>query len=630
MALPGVRLNVTDGNLGLVETAPDKPIVIGPALGAVPGIYTYSQPKQVVDELLRGTAVTCASHILDVADGSVDVLVTAASVAGVIGSVTQIGTGPAVTAAVTALDATYAVQIDDPAGTPVYVDKTDAFASSTAADVNPFPATEAIGDQFAIGFTAPFNSISITISTAGTVGTLAWKFWNGTAWTTVSGLTDGTTGLTAVPGTYTVTFTMPTTWQTKSINGSGPLYFLVAEVATTYTIDPVLSQGRINNIGPHELCDVVVTCELGGALGTGTYSYSLDGGETSSATRILPSGGTFDVPDTGITLTFNAGTYVAGTTYSFPTTPRTFNSADLDAARTAMLAVNTRWKFAVYAGVASAADAATLASAVIGHMDDLADDFRLMRALMYAGTGTDAAVNAAFVAVEDLRLALFHSTERVTVANPIEGWRKPFLPTVYNAAAMAAAFTRGTNIGWVGAGAPPNGGRKPRVTEITFDEFKEGEQLHDKKINATRTFVGKTGFYFVNGLLKCPAGSDFRYLHWGLAFDLACETAVDAVLPYTNANLQILTDGSGKIRPEVAAKINKQVNAALRAAVLEPLTEQGTPGFFSDVEYKVDETYNILANSKFRGDLRCVPLANTEQAEINAGLTTSIGDAEAA
>jgi hypothetical protein len=210
------------------------------------------------------------------------------------------------------------------------------------------------------------------------------------------------------------------------------------------------------------------------------------------------------------------------------------------------------------------------------------------------------------------------------VRNPIEGWRNPFLPTVYNGAAMQTAFTRGTNIGWVGVGTPPTGGRKPRVSAVSFDERKNGESYHAAKINAPTSLIGRAGFYFTNGLLASPAGSDFRYIHWGLAFDLACETVVDALLPYINASLRVNPNGSGTILPLEAARINKQVNAALRAAVLEPLTEQGFAGFFSAAEFKVDETYNILLNKKLRGDLRCVPLANTEQVEITAGLAASL------
>jgi hypothetical protein len=54
----------------------------------------------------------------------------------------------------------------------------------------------------------------------------------------------------------------------------------------------------------------------GGALGTMAFEYSLDGGNTWTAPVASVSGGIFIVPNTGITVTFAAGTYVANDTYT--------------------------------------------------------------------------------------------------------------------------------------------------------------------------------------------------------------------------------------------------------------------------------------------------------------------------
>ncbi len=140
--------------------------------------------------------------------------------------------------------ATEVWQIDDPAGAPVFVSELADFNSFALADVDPWVAVEAGGDQFAIGHTGPFNKLVIRTSTAGVGGTLAWKYWNGSAWAAVTGLVDGTVGLTAL-GQNTVTFTMPTDWVARTLNGGASLYFLVAEVATLYAPNPVISHGEI-------------------------------------------------------------------------------------------------------------------------------------------------------------------------------------------------------------------------------------------------------------------------------------------------------------------------------------------------------------------------------------------------
>lgn len=78
------------------------------------------------------------------------------------------------------------------------------------------PAT---GDYFAIGWSSPFDSATITVSVAfvGTSG-LLWQYWDGSAWTALPDLVDGTSGLTAV-GTFVVGWTVPSDWAQNSVDG---------------------------------------------------------------------------------------------------------------------------------------------------------------------------------------------------------------------------------------------------------------------------------------------------------------------------------------------------------------------------------------------------------------------------
>lgn len=154
-------------------------------------------------------------------------------------------TSPQTLTPITLAAASAVLQIDDPAGTPVYVDDTEDFNDVGAGDVAVWPASEAAGDQLAIGYTRPFRRLRLTIATAGVGGTMAVKYWNGTAWTVVTGLVDGTTGLTEGTSTYEITFDMPDDWEALAIDDSDELYFLVLEVATAYDPNPVLTQGWI-------------------------------------------------------------------------------------------------------------------------------------------------------------------------------------------------------------------------------------------------------------------------------------------------------------------------------------------------------------------------------------------------
>lgn len=137
-------------------------------------------------------------------------------------------------------EAVQVTQIDDPAGTPAYLDLTTEFNDTTANDVL-FPASEAIGDQIAIGFWTPFSGVSIDVGTAGVGGTITNLYWNGSAWADPTD-TDGTSHLTTDGN---ITFSPPADWAALSINGGPSLYFMVIQVATVFSTNPLITSGAI-------------------------------------------------------------------------------------------------------------------------------------------------------------------------------------------------------------------------------------------------------------------------------------------------------------------------------------------------------------------------------------------------
>ncbi|HUU82113.1 MAG TPA: hypothetical protein VM243_01295 [Phycisphaerae bacterium] len=114
-----------------------------------------------------------------------------------------------------------------------YTDETTPANEATADDMTLLPATPAVNDAYYFGHaTKQFDQIDILSATQG-VGTwtVAWEYWNGTAWAAVTGLTDGTTGLTAAVGLQAVTYTLPTAWAqctVDAVNG----YWIRVRVAT--------------------------------------------------------------------------------------------------------------------------------------------------------------------------------------------------------------------------------------------------------------------------------------------------------------------------------------------------------------------------------------------------------------
>lgn len=132
-------------------------------------------------------------------------------------------------------------QVDD--SVPSFVDETADFASAATGDVLPFPATEAVGDYFAVGQGAKFDRLNLIVATAGVGGVVAWEYWNGTAWAALT-VTDESVGFTSA-GTKKVTFTPPADWEPNTLNGVTKFY-IRARVTTVYSTNPVLSRGGVS------------------------------------------------------------------------------------------------------------------------------------------------------------------------------------------------------------------------------------------------------------------------------------------------------------------------------------------------------------------------------------------------
>lgn len=109
------------------------------------------------------------------------------------------------------------------AGSTGIVDNTTkARSQSTGANAGtwlPFQTATpgAATDACFIGMTSKFGRAKFSLSTLGTsVAGFTVEYWNGSAWVAVTGLTDGTTGLTA---SGTMTWTIPSDWATTALNG---------------------------------------------------------------------------------------------------------------------------------------------------------------------------------------------------------------------------------------------------------------------------------------------------------------------------------------------------------------------------------------------------------------------------
>lgn len=301
-----------------------------------------------------------------------------------------------------------------------------------------------------------------------------------------------------------------------------------------------------------------------GTVGTGKFRYALDGysntaAYTWSGEYTIPTGGTFAVPNTTLTLTFVPGAgpiyFEAGDAHRFDCTAPHYTTTDLSAGITALLLqlaeMGTRRIRRVFAaGIGAAAGQVTLLSALAGHLDTLALNWHFARAAMDGGsTDTSGTFLTAIAAFVDDRICVTYGKASIVNEAPIPCFGVPEYPIV-NAVAERAAFSDlSENLGRFLSGALRG------VVRISHNEGKLKFFSEGDRITTLRTYDGEAGFYITNGYIRSSQSSDFKYFDWGLVIDEICTVVHDALQKWTLEDLDAKVDGTGQLSPEDAGRV---------------------------------------------------------------------------
>jgi hypothetical protein len=194
-------------------------------------------------------------------------------------------------------------------------DTTDA-NDAGADDFVLVPASPAINDAAYFGYSFRFTEVEVEVGTAGTGNTVVWEYYNGSAWTALSGVTDSTNSFTTA-GLKSVVWTLPWDWAKTNINAAGSMYWVRARVTVAGSTTATGTQAWIGT-GPVDV-DEAVRGMLAWrnnaqsphlALGTPTSLYVFT---TGTLTNITPVG--FTAGNSNATLStgnYGAGSYGAG------------------------------------------------------------------------------------------------------------------------------------------------------------------------------------------------------------------------------------------------------------------------------------------------------------------------------
>jgi hypothetical protein len=553
MAKPDVTITIQDGALGQVPASvANAQVKFGICSSGVPNqLYTISDISTAQAQLGQGPLVDATAHTLGVAGGPVYAVPLNPTTTGTLGSVTHTGPGTG-TVTVTA---------------------------------------------------APSQSIAIKITTGGALATMLFAIsLNGGAYGTPVP-TTGSPFPYLVPGTLT------------NITIAAGTYVLndVYTIATDGTITLVGSGPAASNVtqtsSALDAYAVVVTIGIGGALGTATFTYSLDGGNNVSGAIATPGGGKYSIPNTGVVLTF-AGTFTAADTYSFATTTATASNTDVTNAFTATLGSAVQWGFAhVAATPASAAAAATTAATIDAQMTIAQLAYRFVFTVMECPTvEIDTTIIAAFNAFSSTRVCV--CVGDVGAVSPING-RVLRRNNAWVFSAHLAGIGAGEDPAFVGSATPvknvvslyPNFGS----TSWTPDT------LDANRFVTMRTLAGKQGYFITNGNMMSPNGSDFNLVQRRRVMDIACTVTRTALLDYLSGSVRV-NKATGFIDERDAQKIEGRVNSILRDALV-------APGFATAGTCVLNRTTNLLSTSTEPVSVRVVPLAYLKTIAVTMGFS---------
>jgi hypothetical protein len=373
---------------------------------------------------------------------------------------------------------------------------------------------------------------------------------------------------------------------------------------------------------PYDTYNAKVRIKGGGVRATATFQYTLDGGNTWSGELVTAA--TYPIPNSGLTLTFATGTYVAADEYTFSTTAPYYGTSDINDAFDAILDDPREWSIPYLVGrptggsnSSRATATAAIAAAVQTKMAYAETRFRFGRAHIEAGDFDDdgAALVSAFVSVVAPRVAVVAGTGRVQ--SSLTGRTHDGV----NIARIILPMLAVKPIGKDPAQPEKAAGQGPiasALLSLAHDEWMAGGALDAARFVTARTYIGLNGFYVSNWPLMSPAGSDYQYIQHGQVIDRVAKVVRNRMLRYLSQDLDTKDDGT--LDEGQATAIDNDVTAQARAAVVVDKHAQ-------DAYVRVDRTVDLISTRRIRASIRVKPKGYPKEIALDIGFTKAAAPA---
>lgn len=430
--------------------------------------------------------------------------------------------------------------------------------------------------------------------------------------------------------------------------GSSPPIFIrtSASIAALYeTIDHTgVTGSMVPSAGaavPTDNYPVIVTFLNGGTIGAAgiTYTFSLDGGNSTSGPQNLPTGSapiTLTIPafarggSPGVSFSLAAGTVNAGDFFRCLTRQARCNDVDvaagLEALRTSTLAYEAILiDEEAGTGTTGLVDAWLAARETEGKFKLAFLNTRLKNQ-KYVGDGTVETEAAYATAMQTLTsqqapsIRLSESADGCAVSSTLTGLLLP-RPASFKVAAKTLPLQLGIEPAYVALGAlrdaiivDSNG--NPAYHNEAF--FQNLDQL---LLTTLRSLDGETGVFITNGRLFSQVGSDFVLIPQARTMNRACELSFQILQKQLSRGVgkkpKDKQTGQVYIREDDALSIEGLVNPTIKNALKNQV---------QDVQFTLarDDDLSNQAGSTVHGSIAVVSLAYIKKFAVLAGFVRSI------
>ncbi|PYG86736.1 uncharacterized protein DUF2586 [Ruminiclostridium sufflavum DSM 19573] len=408
-------------------------------------------------------------------------------------------------------------------------------------------------------------------------------------------------------------------------NGSSRIYCLPVKASTAGTRGTVEKTGTGSgtltaNGNPYNAFNVIIKITGQGRRNTALFVYSIDGGYSYSDEMTVPLTGEYEIPLTGLTVTFAEGaepnvetSFLLGDEFKFNTTAPTMTNADVLAAIDKLKHFNDYYEIVHIVGESQKA----LWSAVSEQQIILASQYHKPLFFVLEGYAPDADETAAeyaqrleadkkdikntdiqVVAARSLYIGMDGITREINNAGIVCG--------LYSKTAVHQSIGKTRDTAGMGIG-------KTKMLELRPSGIEEFIELLDSaKYLTFREYDGLDSFFVTNARVMSPEGSDYRY-----AEDVRVKNKI--IREVRKEALQLLQD-------DIDLE-DVQNELETRAKFMQtPLDDMVRIKEISSAEISVPEGQDILSTEKMSVIIRYVSRGYIREISVDLGRTKPSSD----